>query len=383
MIRVRILLIIMIAGGLYADEFSKQRQLLDSLEKAILTQKTRIDQVIKSRQDISGKLDQQKRRISVSQKSHHQVLNELNQLNAKLSALKTQAGLATDRTDSIRRELSTILPLYYKATRHYENRRGFPNPQLDHNHQPMVYLRNFSHFYYRRIQSMIDTLSNLQHGIYAVDRTRRVTSDEKIRQTRLQNRLVKEKETLEKTMRDLDQKRDRLTNAYQEKLQDKRKIEQWLTDYEAERKKKGSIPPSLHYSFKALKRKLNWPMPGRILSGYGRQINQQYKTQTFMNGIEIEPGPVRDVSAIAAGIVRFADWHRSYGRFMIIEHSQGYYSIYGYLEKILVAVGQSVTSSQIVGRIGPNGVSSQEKLFFAIYQGDRTLNPLEWLIKRH
>lgn len=372
-------MICLVFTGIEADEFSQHKKLLDSLEMAITNQKKKIDQLVKSQHAISGKISRHTDKITVSKISYHQLLKELNTLNFRLDSLKKQAGITTVMADSIRRELIAILPVYYKACRHYENRMGYPEQKLSFNLQPLIYLKNFSLYQWLRIHDMIDTLSTLQSGISHISHTRQVATDQKSRQTKIQEQLIREKENLEQTLSELDQKKDQLTTAYQEKLQDKKKIEQWLTNYEENRKKETQVLPSLKYSFRALKHKLDWPIPGKILSNFGRQIDKQYQTKTFMNGIEIEPGSIRDVSAIAPGIVRFADWHRSYGRFLIIEHSQGYYSIYGYLESMNVNPGQVVKKSQIIGRVSPNSITAKEKLFFAIYQGDQMLNPLDWL----
>ena len=93
-----------------------------------------------------------------------------------------------------------------------------------------------------------------------------------------------------------------------------------------------------------------------------------------MNGIEIQTQGTYS-RATAKGIIRLIDHHRGYGHFVVLEHPEGYYSIYGYLGSSLCDVGETVLKGQKIGMI------SQEKncLFFAIYQGNRALNPEEWL----
>lgn len=127
--------------------------------------------------------------------------------------------------------------------------------------------------------------------------------------------------------------------------------------------------------FARLKGRLRLPAAGAITARFGasRQVGQ-LKWQ----GILINAADGTDVKAVAAGRVVFADWLRGYGLLLILDHGDGYMSLYGYNQGLRVNVGDAVTAGEIVATVGSNGEHNPAGLYFEIRHQGSPVDPLLW-----
>ena len=129
---------------------------------------------------------------------------------------------------------------------------------------------------------------------------------------------------------------------------------------------------------------LIWPIKGKIISKFGKEYQDQLKTWIFRDGIKIAAKQGQPVIAVADGNVIFAGQFRSYGNVVIIDHGEGFFTIYGFLSQIQAQQGQSVIEGQIIGLIGqdtqgPGMGSNQSALYFEIRKGTSAQDPEIWL----
>jgi septal ring factor EnvC (AmiA/AmiB activator) len=89
-----------------------------------------------------------------------------------------------------------------------------------------------------------------------------------------------------------------------------------------------------------------------------------------------EGTPVR---AVADGSVRFAGWFRGYGKIVILDHGEAYFTVSGHLADTAVALGERVAAGDPVGSVGETGSLSGPRLYFEIRRGGEPLDPAEWL----
>ena len=129
---------------------------------------------------------------------------------------------------------------------------------------------------------------------------------------------------------------------------------------------------------------LVWPIKGKIISKFGKEYQEQLKTWIFRDGIKIAAKQGQAVIAVADGNIIFAGQFRSYGNVVIIDHGEGFFTIYGFLSKIEVEQNQKVIEGQIIGLIGqdtqgPGMGSNQSALYFEIRKGTAAQDPEIWL----
>lgn len=131
--------------------------------------------------------------------------------------------------------------------------------------------------------------------------------------------------------------------------------------------------------FRGLKGRLPWPVPGTVAFQYGRQLDPRFNTPIFRNGIYIKTAPEADARAVYSGKVVFADWFKGYGQLVIINHGEGYHSLYANLNEIFLKVGDIIDSKAGVGRVGESAAVSGPSLYFEIRYKGKPLNPVQWL----
>jgi murein hydrolase activator len=134
--------------------------------------------------------------------------------------------------------------------------------------------------------------------------------------------------------------------------------------------------PGLTGSFRQLKGNLRLPVRGELANRFG---SPREGSGVAWKGLLIRARAGEEVLAIAAGRVVFADWLRGFGNLLILDHGDGYLSLYAYNEALLKQVGDRVGSGEPIGIVGSSGGSEETGLYFEIrYQG-RPVDPLGWV----
>ena len=82
------------------------------------------------------------------------------------------------------------------------------------------------------------------------------------------------------------------------------------------------------------------------------------------------------------GKVVFAEWFKGYGQMVIINHGDGYHTLYGSLSEIFTKVGDIIKGKQAVGRVGKSGLLTSPGLYFELRYKGKPLDPLQWLQRR-
>lgn len=129
--------------------------------------------------------------------------------------------------------------------------------------------------------------------------------------------------------------------------------------------------------------KLTWPTRGQVIQGFGVQVHPQFNTVTMNNGIEIAPpGGDLAVRAVHDGRVAFAEPFPAYGNLLIINHGDGYHSLYGHLAEFLVKSGEYVIAGQPIAVAGDTGSLVGVSVYFEIRHQTKPVDPLQWLSRR-
>jgi murein DD-endopeptidase MepM/ murein hydrolase activator NlpD len=114
----------------------------------------------------------------------------------------------------------------------------------------------------------------------------------------------------------------------------------------------------------------------RIGSGFGYRTDPFYRTQRFHAGIDFTASRGVEVYATADGVIESVIreiW--GYGQHIIINHGNGYKTLYGHLSKFKVKKGQKVTRGQLIGLVGSTGKSTGPHLHYEVHRNGEKLNP--------
>lgn len=174
---------------------------------------------------------------------------------------------------------------------------------------------------------------------------------------------------LEKTISSKDQqlKRFQRERAELEKLL--AAVEQAIADIQ--------LPASYQQPFTSLKGKLPWPVKGQLKNRFGSQREGRMRWQ----GINIAATAGSEVRAVHHGRVVFADWFKGMGMLIIVDHGEGYISLYAHNQSLLRDTGDWVSAGETIATVGNSGGQSQAALYFEIRRNGEPTNPQVWMAR--
>ncbi|MBQ6668860.1 MAG: peptidoglycan DD-metalloendopeptidase family protein [Deltaproteobacteria bacterium] len=146
-----------------------------------------------------------------------------------------------------------------------------------------------------------------------------------------------------------------------------------------ERSRGSSDIASARGDFSRQRGQLPWPVRGPVKVGYGPARHPDLNTLYDSQGIEIGAAVGSPISAVWDGIVVFASPFYGYGNLLIIQHGDGFHTLYAQAARLLRRVGEPVRRGDVIARSGYNGRTS---VYFAIRYRGGPVNPLKWLSRR-
>ncbi|MEI6335799.1 MAG: peptidoglycan DD-metalloendopeptidase family protein [Methylococcaceae bacterium] len=132
-------------------------------------------------------------------------------------------------------------------------------------------------------------------------------------------------------------------------------------------------PSETRTDFSALKGQLPWPVNGKLAHKFGSP-----RIEGTWDGVLIDASEGMEIKAVTAGKVVFAEWLRSYGLLIIIDHGQGYMTLYAFNQSLYKKTGDSVAAGDVIASVGQSGGRSQAGLYFGIRNKGVPIDPLEW-----
>lgn len=131
-------------------------------------------------------------------------------------------------------------------------------------------------------------------------------------------------------------------------------------------------PVYANTTFSQLRGKLNWPLKGKINGIYSTRDTQK------LNGVIISAPEGTPVKAIYGGKVIFANWLRGFGLLVIINHGNGYMSLYARNHALYAKVGDMVSQNDVIAKIGNSGGFDKSSLYFEIRRNGSPIDPRHW-----
>ena len=245
-------------------------------------------------------------------------------------------------------------------------------------------------------------LASQQSGPRLVEYLRFVTSSRRERLEQLQSEqrqlaaaeraLAEEKAALQRDITALQDEERRLAASTERQKSMLAKLERSLDSRAAKQraveedrrqlaKLLNDIKPSsaAGLAFAKSRGKLDWPLQGRVLRGFGQKRSDG---QSNWTGMVIAAPAGTEVRAVQSGKVAYAGWLLGYGLLLVIEHDNGYATLYGHNQTLVKERGDRVEAGELIGRAGATGSVASNGLFFGVNRQGKPLDPVVWLKKR-
>lgn len=208
-------------------------------------------------------------------------------------------------------------------------------------------------------------------------------ADRKDALNKLQKQISAQRASIDKMERDQARLGELVANI--DKLLAKQKAEAQRRAEQARQRQKTATAkaytPPLKGQFAKQKGHLMMPALGKIVGKFGQARANVSGKSTAWKGLQIQAKQGSDVLACASGQVVFSDWLRGFGNLIIIDHGDGFLSIYGNNESLYKSVGDRINRGDTIASVGNTGGEDKPGLYFELRHNGRPFNPLPWIGK--
>ena len=295
---------------------------------------------------------------------------------SKLRTLeREQAALAKDKRTQVE-WLARTVRASYQSGRQERLKLLLNQEQPDQIARLMRYQEYYQRARTDRLEAVKSELTELQAVSQRVANAREVLLEKRTELQRHASKLEDAQQKRQQSLAALNRSLDSRGSNISQLQSDQQRLTKLLEDM---RRSFDDIPADLGGKpFGKLAGKLPWPLPGRITTSYNSRREGALRWQGVILGA---PGGTA-VRAIHPGRVVFADWLRGYGLLTIVDHGDGYLSLYGYNQALLREVGEWVAAGDSLALAGNSGGNMASGLYFEIRHRGKAVNPTRWCDRR-
>jgi septal ring factor EnvC (AmiA/AmiB activator) len=406
----------------FADERAQTQQQLDATRQDIAELKKLLGQLQQEKSGVQKDLRSTETDIGKLEKQVEALQKELKKTEGELERLNSEKK----KLQSARIEQQRLIAIQARSA--YQNGREEYLKLLLNQQNPEKFARTLTYYDYlsqarlsqlRSFNETLRQLANVENDIAlqqaqllaqqgSLDSQRqelekvreerqqvlaKLDTDVKARDQKLQareqeqadlSRVLKTiEETLARQAREAEEARQRALLAQQEA--EKQRQREALAARENDAPKKPQTTPGPLVSsdgaafggaFSAARGKLPWPVNGRLLARFGETRGDDSRAK--WDGVMISASAGSKVHAVHGGRVVFADWLRGAGLLVILDHGNGYLSLYGHNQTLLKDAGDIVKAGEAISTVGNSGGQNTSALYFAIRQQGRPSDPAQW-----
>lgn len=241
----------------------------------------------------------------------------------------------------------------------------------------MTYYEYLSGDNLRRLEAFNESLRALrvarQQVLEARTELSRLESQVAERQRSLETRRQERQRTLAALQQDIRERRSERSGLQA----DRERLERLLREVE---EAIASIPaPNETSPFRQRRGNLDWPADGRVVARFGGTMAQGHLRR---NGVLLNTDEEAEVKAVHHGRVVFSNWLRGFGLMTIIDHGEGYMTLYGHSSSLLSTPGDWVQAGQVIALAGRTGGTEDPAIYFELRHQGKPQNPEPWLRRR-
>ncbi len=364
------------------EKIEKERKTLEQLKNEIEEKRRQADEAGKKRESVLQGIQSLDERLVHVRQSHQEVSKKLRKKDQEIEIINHQISKLEQ---SIRQRQDAILARL--RVQYMEGRFGYWKALLASNsygdfQRRLQYLSAVSERDYELMGNFRNDVTHMEEaerqreaariGMVAykrnmekqLDEIKSVKKEKKVYLTKI----TQEKESSERVLQELERSASRIDGL--------------LRDLENRRRAAAIKPPVGSLAPRGAKGSLPWPADGNVITYFGRQKHPTFNTFVQRKGIEIRTVEGSLIHAVMTGTVVYADWLKGYGLVIILDHANGFFSLYAHASKILTTVGAQVGANQAIGETGDTGVTGENTLYFELREGAEPVDPLQWLARR-
>jgi murein hydrolase activator len=329
----------------------------------------------------SGEKDEATRSLREQETAIASAVGELRALDARLAGQQEQLAGLEDKRQALskklekqREALAVLLRSAYALGRSEELKLLLQQEDVDTIARVLAYHRYFQRARVERIDGLLADLKQLADVQLAIEAQNAELNATRASREAEVSQLQAKRAEREKLLVELDAR----LNDQQSRLGVMAKDEKGLLALlERLRDVFADIPqqPSGAEPFASLRGRLIMPVSGKVSTRFGGTDESGRR----LSGVLISAASGSEVHAIARGRVAYADWLKGYGMLLILDHGDGYMSLYGYNDSLRKEVGDWVSAGETIATSGASGGQKSAALYFELRLQGKPINPKGWL----
>ena len=371
-----LLLLLMLMLGAVASADEEQEQKLDNLKRSISSLEQQLEDRDKERNSLQSELKKVELRASKINSNVRRLRGKINKLESELKDLSSRER---DLQLGIRGQSAAIVEQIAAA---YKLGNQEPIKLLLNQEDPQKIARVFKYYDYF-LQARTEKIQRYKKDVDELATVIADIENQKLRLTQSRayleadkNKLTRQAKKRKKTLSNL-QSSLRTDKKKLSKLKKERgKLEELLAA--VKRAAADLALPSNYESFISRKGQLSWPLKGRVAHSYGSRRSGELRWEGWLIGAKAGD----EVKAVHQGLVVFSKYLRGFGLLVIVDHSDGYLTLYAHNQELLKDTGDWVQSNEILSRAGDTGGLDKPALYFEIRKDGNPADPKSWLGKR-
>lgn len=338
----------------------------------------RIERIQRQVKDDAAEKDRLTRDLRAAEQSASRAQGELSKVRSRRTETSAErARLQEERARRLAERDRTQADLAAQLRSAYKMGRNEPLKMLLNQRSPASFQRNSTYYgYFGRDRAR--KISLITQNIAEIDELARQIEEQDSQLAQLESERQRRVQELEKARRQRGQVlsslqvQSRNRGAQLKRLQQQQKqLEKLLADL---RRATEATPFDPNDPFAKLRGRLSWPVAGRIESRFGDTIAGGLSSQ----GIQIAADRGATVRAVHEGRIIFADWLSGRGLLIILDHGNGYWSLYGHNAEMFKEAGATVQAGDPIATAGDTGGRATPGLYFQILRSGKAVNPSGW-----
>ncbi len=372
-----------------AEDLKQLRTRIDKL-------KTEIADAEESRNEARDSLKESERAISEANRALRDLTHDRQAARTELARLGGEAARVQEELAGRQEDLAQLLTLRYLGGQADYLKLLVSGVDPNQTARDLHYYGYISRAQAELVRSLQATLAWLEElRGRSRDKTAElaeIENDQKKGRDQLAKEQTARKRVLEKVSAQLREQRRQVKNLERDESRLTRLVEELSRVIAEDAKKKqrpvatpgrrnekvpeSGAPQMAEGVFARLKGMLRLPVRGELVSRFG---SPRPDGGPSWKGLFIRAPAGQEVRAVAGGRVVFSDWMRGFGNLLILDHGQGYLTIYGNNESVLKALGETVRAGDTVATTGDSGGNADSGLYFEIRHAGRPFDPLSWV----
>ncbi|MCW5589901.1 MAG: peptidoglycan DD-metalloendopeptidase family protein [Legionellales bacterium] len=385
------ILTVMITQSIFSTSFADTRQTKLNEYQHVTQQlqglQSSLQHSLSAREKLTQDLQQTELAIGTMAKNLDKIDEEINDAKNTLQTLTAQKQTYLQQLHHQDQSLNQQLRAAYLLSRENPIKMVLNQEDPQKISLMLTYYHYFSRARLTLIAQLKDTLAHLAQNQQRINQqTQKLTQILQKRQ-REQEQLTYQKnlrsQVLSQLNKDIAGKQQRINQLEVNKqalaeLLSRLTRQHQVAQQRAVQEKKVDLAQYLHIGklkFMQMQGKLPWPTSGSILQSFGATLGAN---SVKLNAVILNANEGQAVRAVYPGKVIFANWLRGFGLLIILDHGNGYMTMYGRNESLFSKVGEVVQAGQLIARVGKSGGYDESGLYFAIRHNGNPLDPARW-----